>query len=149
MNAVMVNQCNESTEIVWNSIGASRNDWDLRWNWTKKKKKKKKKKKEVKHKRHFRTRQALYSPCPIQCLVGPRLGLHFLPYAVNLAHLLEYLLEYLYSSAEIVLNMIKILFLQKFEVLLWFCVFIRYLEESECMLIFWMQNWALLRLTIC
>ena len=41
---------------------------------------------------------------PFWCLVGPRLGLH------------SRLLEYSYSSTDIVLNIIKILFLQKFEV---------------------------------
>ena len=49
---------------------------------------------------------------PFQCLVGPRLGVH----VYLTLYILRILLVYSYSSANNVLNMIKILFLQKFEV---------------------------------
>ena len=48
----------------------------------------------------------------LSCLVGPWLGLHVLPDAVDLAHFTRES----YSFSDIVLSMIIILFLQKFKV---------------------------------
>ena len=50
--------------------------------------------------------------CAFQCLVGPLLGLHFLSNAVDVARFPEYS----YSCADIVINMIKISYLLKFEI---------------------------------
>ena len=61
---------------------------------------------------------------PFRCLVETWLGLLFTQRSCRLEHFS--ILEYLYSS-DIVVNMIKILFLQKFEAFCVFCVFIRYL----------------------